>query len=164
MKEALIGVRFVGPAPWMQCGWGCGAWLTGHQMRAHFTRCPHRPADLPQVNYLDRPRRNWKAKPGRRRGVECCAAGVAAPDSRLAAYAPISITARGGRGFEVRAGQFVSSRKSATRGPISDHLQILIEGLGGLCRISSSPRNSAAVRGKKPRPAPTGSIKAKMVT
>jgi hypothetical protein len=30
-------------APRMQCGWGCGCWLTGHEMRAHFTRCPKRP-------------------------------------------------------------------------------------------------------------------------
>jgi len=37
----------------MLCGWGCGGWLTSHVMRAHFTRCPNRPA-LPQVNSLDR--------------------------------------------------------------------------------------------------------------
>ena len=28
----------------MQCGWGCGGWLTEHEMRAHFTICPQRPA------------------------------------------------------------------------------------------------------------------------
>ena len=30
--------------PQMPCGWGCGAKLTGIQMRAHFTICPNRPA------------------------------------------------------------------------------------------------------------------------
>jgi hypothetical protein len=29
----------------MLCGWGCGGWLTGRDMRAHFTRCPKRPAE-----------------------------------------------------------------------------------------------------------------------
>jgi len=28
----------------MKCGWGCGAQLTGRNMRAHFTICPKRPA------------------------------------------------------------------------------------------------------------------------
>ena len=28
----------------MLCGWGCGGWLTEHEMRAHFTKCPNRPA------------------------------------------------------------------------------------------------------------------------
>ena len=27
----------------MPCGWGCGAELTGQEMRPHFTRCPNRP-------------------------------------------------------------------------------------------------------------------------
>ncbi len=30
--------------PQMACGWGCGACLTEHQMRTHFTICPKRPA------------------------------------------------------------------------------------------------------------------------
>src|SRR5271163_1066742 len=30
--------------PRMKCGWGCGAQLTGRDMRAHFTICPKRPA------------------------------------------------------------------------------------------------------------------------
>lgn len=30
--------------PQMPCGWGCGARLTDHKMRAHFTGCPNRPA------------------------------------------------------------------------------------------------------------------------
>src|SRR5437879_2754985 len=29
--------------PRMTCGWGCGAELTGSQMRSHFTACPNRP-------------------------------------------------------------------------------------------------------------------------
>jgi hypothetical protein len=36
-----------------------------------------------------------------RRDHECCAAGAAGPDSRRAACGRISLTARGGRGFEV---------------------------------------------------------------
>jgi hypothetical protein len=40
-------------------------WLaTSHVMRAHFTRCPNRPAGLPQVNSLDRRGKNSKAKRG----------------------------------------------------------------------------------------------------
>jgi hypothetical protein len=49
----------------MLCGWGCGGWLTEHEMRAHFTKCPNRPAALPQVKYLDRRWRNLQAKRGR---------------------------------------------------------------------------------------------------
>ena len=30
--------------PRMKCGWGSGAQLTGRNIRAHFTRCPNRPA------------------------------------------------------------------------------------------------------------------------
>lgn len=30
--------------PQMPCGWGCGACLTEHQMRAHFRKCPKGPA------------------------------------------------------------------------------------------------------------------------
>jgi len=53
------------PGRWMLCGWGCGGWLTSHVMRAHFTRCPNRPAVVPQVNSLDRRGKNSKAQRGR---------------------------------------------------------------------------------------------------
>ena len=51
--------------PRVQCGWGCGGWLTSHVMRAHFTRCPNRPAASPPMNHLDGRNRNCKAKRGR---------------------------------------------------------------------------------------------------
>jgi hypothetical protein len=41
--------------PRMRCGWGCGAQLTGHQMRAHFTICAKR---LAASDHMDRRGRN----------------------------------------------------------------------------------------------------------
>ena len=42
----LIPFHLIGRprGPQMACGWGCGACLTEHQMRTHFTICPKRPA------------------------------------------------------------------------------------------------------------------------
>jgi hypothetical protein len=68
------------------------------EMRAHFTRCPNRPVNLPKVNPLDRRRRNWKVKPSRPQGVECCAAGSAEPYSRRAGCGRILRSARCGCG------------------------------------------------------------------
>jgi hypothetical protein len=34
------------PGPRMKCGRGRGSWLTGREMRAHFTICAKRPAGL----------------------------------------------------------------------------------------------------------------------
>jgi hypothetical protein len=67
----------------MRCVWGCGAQLTGRQMRAHFTICPKRPAS----EYRDRRGRCLKVMRGRPPGrrILCgwrCATGAAAPDSR----------------------------------------------------------------------------------
>jgi hypothetical protein len=65
-RQGTLKVKRGRPAgPRMPCGWGCGGWLTSHVMRAHFTRCPNRPAALPQVNSLDRRGKNSKAKRGR---------------------------------------------------------------------------------------------------
>jgi hypothetical protein len=50
------------PRPLMKCGWGCGAQLTGRQMRAHFLICPKRPA---ACDHVDRRGRNLNAKRGR---------------------------------------------------------------------------------------------------
>ena len=36
--------------PRMACGWGCGAELTGHKMRGHFTICPKRLSIPDQVD------------------------------------------------------------------------------------------------------------------
>ncbi len=50
------------PGPRMPCGWGCGAELTGQEMRPHFTRCPNRPtvSDLVRrlATHARRPRAN----------------------------------------------------------------------------------------------------------
>ena len=54
--------------PRMACGWGCGIALSGHEMRAHFTGCPKRPA-FP--GHVDRPSSLVAAslrRPGVRRG------------------------------------------------------------------------------------------------
>jgi hypothetical protein len=40
--------------PQMPCGWGCGAKLTEHQMRCHFTDCPNRPS-MPRSGRLTQP-------------------------------------------------------------------------------------------------------------
>jgi hypothetical protein len=45
----------------MPCGWGYGVWLTGHEMRAHFTKCPNRPAASGDV---ERRWRTFKVKRG----------------------------------------------------------------------------------------------------
>ena len=51
--------------PQMPCGWGCGAWLTEHQMRAHFTRCPKRPAAADRVAGKNTAQEDAKTKRGR---------------------------------------------------------------------------------------------------
>src|SRR5271156_3466349 len=48
--------------PRMKCGWGCGAKLTGRNMRAHFTICPKRPAGSPNGDCRTT---SSKVKPGR---------------------------------------------------------------------------------------------------
>jgi hypothetical protein len=48
--------------PRMPCGWGCGAQLTGRNMRAHFTICPKRPA---ASGDMERRRGTLKVKGGR---------------------------------------------------------------------------------------------------
>lgn len=45
------------PGPRMPCGWGCGAELTGQEMRPHFTRCPKWPT------VSDLKRRRWPLEP-----------------------------------------------------------------------------------------------------
>jgi hypothetical protein len=34
--SAFLGIHFIGRAQRMQCGWGCGGWLTSHEMRAFY--------------------------------------------------------------------------------------------------------------------------------
>jgi hypothetical protein len=48
----------------MKCGWGCGAQLTGRNMRAHFTTCPKRPPDSsnPGSSHSHHRRRSPKVK------------------------------------------------------------------------------------------------------
>jgi hypothetical protein len=118
--------------------WGCGDSLTGHQMRAHFTRCPNRPIELPKVNYLDRRRRNWKVKPRRPPGLRMLCGWRC--DARLTARGIRAHFNNCTRRQWVRGlgGRFSSSRKSARRGPITDQQ-------GGLCLgTHPSPQNSAA--------------------
>ena len=43
--------------PQMPCGWGCGAKLGEHQMRAHFTKCPKRPLAISHVVRASRGKR-----------------------------------------------------------------------------------------------------------
>jgi hypothetical protein len=45
-KMLLVMFNLIGRprGPRMLCGWRCGALLTEHEMRAHFTVCPKRPA------------------------------------------------------------------------------------------------------------------------
>jgi hypothetical protein len=62
--------------PRMKCGWGCGAQLTGRNMRAHFTICAKRPAGS---DHVDPRRRNSKVKRGPPAADGC---GAAAPDLR----------------------------------------------------------------------------------
>jgi hypothetical protein len=115
------------PGPRMPCGWGCGAELTGQEMRPHFTRCPNRPTvfDLerrhsplapthlaltqdrcdsasPQIWHQGQQRalqNEVKVKRGRPSGRRMPAAGAAAPNSRLARCVSISPNARNGRGL-----------------------------------------------------------------
>jgi len=54
----------------MLCGWGCGAQLTGRNMRAHSTICAKRPA---ASDHVDRGGRNPKAKCGFPSGGACAA-------------------------------------------------------------------------------------------
>jgi hypothetical protein len=151
VRAAILGPAFdhVGRprARWMQCGWGCGSWLTSHEMRGHFTRCLKRPADLPQVNYLDRRRRNWKAKPGRQPGPRMLCGWRCG--ARLAACGRISITARCGRGLEVLEGS--SPHRAKLRGGARSRISADPDRASG--RFVSGPppssRNSAAVRRKK---------------
>ena len=71
------------PARRMQCGWGCGGWLTGQEMRAHFTKCPKRPVASPPMNHLDGRNRNCKAKRGRPPGRRMlCGARLTASQMR----------------------------------------------------------------------------------
>jgi len=44
---------------------GAAAPTTRHEMRAHFTRCPNRPAVSPPVNHRDERSKNGNAKRGR---------------------------------------------------------------------------------------------------
>src|ERR1700693_5554650 len=67
--------------PRMRCGWGCGAQLTGRNMRAHLTICAKRPAASDHVE----PGGNAKAKRGRPQGGEYCAGGAA-----VAIHLPVS--------------------------------------------------------------------------
>jgi hypothetical protein len=78
-------------------------------------------------------------------GGECCASGIAAPDSPPAACGRISLTARDGRGFKVREGS--SHRRAKLPGAAGSGTGTdLYERLGGL---SPDPlphfENSAAV-------------------
>jgi hypothetical protein len=97
----------------MKCGWGCVAQLTGRNMRAagasRGARCAYDVASGPRVATMRKERLSRFARNGRqppttwadeggdrrlsvntRRGRECCAAGVAEPDSRRARCAPTS--------------------------------------------------------------------------
>jgi hypothetical protein len=57
----------------MRCGWGCGAQLTGRNMRAHFTICAKRPA---ASDHVDRGWRSSRSSEGVDRGRRCCVAGA----------------------------------------------------------------------------------------
>jgi hypothetical protein len=62
--------------PRMKCGWGCGAELTSHQMRAHFTTCPNRPPASQQITRRGGILRVKRGRPPGRRmlcGWGCCA-------------------------------------------------------------------------------------------
>jgi hypothetical protein len=51
-RRGTLKVKSGRPAgPQMKCGWGCGEQLTGRNMRAHFTRCPKRPAASDHVDW-----------------------------------------------------------------------------------------------------------------
>jgi hypothetical protein len=88
--------------------------------RAHFTRCPNRPVDLPKVNRLDRRRRNWDAKPGHPSGRRMLCGWHCG--SRLTASGMRTHFTDCARRPWVRGpvGQLSSPRKSAPGGPISD--------------------------------------------
>jgi hypothetical protein len=61
------------PGPRMKCGWGCGAQLTGRNMRAHFTICSKRLAASDGAN---RRGRSSKVKRGRPQGLRMkCGSG-----------------------------------------------------------------------------------------
>ena len=65
--------------PRMPCGWRCGGEFTEHEMRAHFTICPKRPAPPEGGAPLVKVLKNSKAKRGRPPGLRmqcgwrCCA-------------------------------------------------------------------------------------------
>jgi hypothetical protein len=58
----------------MKCGWGCGAQLTGRNMRAHFTICLNRCQPLT----TGMTRENRMPSADTHRGAERCAAGLRA--------------------------------------------------------------------------------------
>jgi len=55
VQESLRGSLILNgrpPGPKMLCGWRCGAWLSAHQMRAHFTICPKRPTNTESAHRI----------------------------------------------------------------------------------------------------------------
>jgi len=96
VQDCVFGKRFAGgdssPLDARERG-GCneaGAAADGSlgTRRAHFTKCPNRPAVSPQVDYLDRRGRNGKAKRGRPPGrrMQCdwrCGARLTASAMRM---------------------------------------------------------------------------------
>jgi hypothetical protein len=82
------------PGPRMRCGWGCGGWLTEHEMRAAFRRCPNRPAVSPQVNTgtLDA---ETESQARARQGGECWAVALWDPGQRRRRrFSPLSSSPR----------------------------------------------------------------------
>jgi hypothetical protein len=79
VRAAILGPGFQSDGrprgPRMKCGWGCGAKLTGRNMRAHFTICPKRPAASGE---MERRRGTLKVERGHPPGRECCAVGAQA--------------------------------------------------------------------------------------